>query len=541
MNKAQEIMQGFEQAQGDRKIIESTWEDVVYYTNPRKRGINVHIEPGEKPPYDVFDGTAPQANVVLAAGLAGFLTNASQRWFELKPRNPEFIDNSDEKVWFAEATNRMFAILGESNFYHQVHEMYLDFGPFGTGVFYSEEDPKEHVRFYARHPKETFLIENEREMVDKVYRSFEWTAYASYKFFGAENVPKEIKECVEVKNDFTKKFKFIHYVCPRDVYDPSKSDSLNKPFASYWMSELLRDKILKEGGYDEFPYFAPRFYKNSCEVYGYGPGHTVYPDIRMINDMTKTYYESAEVALYPPQMMEHDSIVGSLDLRKAAINYQKQPLSRGLAVQAMSNGANFQIGLDFINRVEDKVQAAFFVDLFLSLRQTKRMTATEVIEASQERLFLLGPVLGRLQSEFLTPMLSRVFNILLRRGAFPEPPASLQGVIDYDVVYVSPLARAQRSMQVRDMRAFAGAMGEVSAIAPQIMDNFNADEYARELHEMHSVSPKVINGKEVVEEIRAQRAQAQEQAMKQENMMRMAELAKTAGSATKDFASAEKK
>jgi hypothetical protein len=39
------------------------------------------------------------------------------------------------------------------------------------------------------------------------------------------------------------------------------------------------------------------------------------------------------------------------------------------------------------------------------------MTATEVIQRNEEKMRLLGPVLGRLQSELLKPLIDRVFNI----------------------------------------------------------------------------------------------------------------------------------
>lgn len=539
MTNLKEIIEGFKHAKDARSVVESTWQDIVYYTNPRKRDVISETVEGEKAPADVYDATAQEANIILAAGLAGFLTNSSQRWFEFRPRNNEQIDQTEEKIWFEECTRITYDVLNDCNFYNQVHEMYLDFGPFGTGILYLEEDPVEDLRFYARHPKECYLIEDERENVRKLYRYFDMQAYAAYNFFGKDNVSEEIKKCVEEKNDFTKKFKFVHYVCPRSKRDVSKSDSLNKPFMSIWFEEKNPDKVLKESGFDEFPYFATRFYKNSCETYGYGPGHVVYSDIRMLNDMVKTYYQSAEVALFPPSLVEHDSMLGQIDFRARALNYQKQPLFRGKAIEPMLNGANFQIGLDFVNRVEEKVNKAFFVDLFLALRQTKRMTATEVMEISQERMFLLGPVIGRLQNEFLNPMLSRAFNILLRRNKFPKPPASLQGVVDFDIVHTSPLARAQRAVQTRDVNSFLMITGQMAQVIPEVLDNIDSDALIRDIHQMFSVTPKALRSEEDVNALREQRFNQQMELQQQQLIANAASVAKDAGSATKSFSEAD--
>ncbi len=47
-----------------------------------------------------------------------------------------------------------------------------------------------------------------------------------------------------------------------------------------------------------------------------------------------------------------------------------------------------------------------------------QMTATEVVQRNEEKMRLLGPVLGRLQSELLRPMIDRTFAILLRKKLF---------------------------------------------------------------------------------------------------------------------------
>jgi hypothetical protein len=239
--------------------------------------------------------------------------------------------------------------------------------------------------------------------------------------------------------------------------------------------------------------------------------------------------------------MEHDSIIGSLDLRAKALNYQKQPLLRGKAVEPMTNGANFQIGIDFINRVEEKIGKAYFVDLFLSLRQTKRMTATEVLEISQERMFLLGPALGRVTSEFLTPTISRTFNVLLRRGKFPTPPASLQelGAIDYDVVYTSPLARAQKAIQTRDINSFLAIMGNVATLLPETLDNIDGDELSRDLHTKFSMSPRTLKSEDRRDEERQIRAEQQAKLEQQQMMANTAATAKDASSASKGFSEAQ--
>lgn len=523
---AKNILKGFDKAKSDRVVWENTWEDLAYYVIPRKRGIQTRYEPGERMQFDVYDDTAIQSNLILAAGLSGYMTNAAQRWFQLRTRDERLMEEDGVRAFFDDCEETMFSVLGASNFYQQIHETYLDLGSIGTASLYEEEDPQEDVRFYSRPPKEVYCIENEREQIDMVYRYFEMTAYKAYNFFGKDKCGSTIVKAVEEQKDYGKIFKFIHHVGPRHKRDVGKRDSVNKPFFSYWVSEA-DCKIVKEGGYEEFPFFSTRFYKNSNEVYGYAPSFVCLPDILMLNQMMKVYIEGAEIAIYPPWLMESDSIIGTLDLRAAAVNYQRQPLSQGRAVEPMNSGMKGNVAIDFINRTEGNIKAAYFTDLFLMLTQNHNMTATEVIERTQEKMLMLGPVLGRLQSELLNPIIRRTFNILLRRGKFPQVPEALLDA-EYDVIYVSPLAKAQRAVQAKDMQTFLSVVGGMAQFSPEVLDNINADKFVDKLSKIYSVDPDVLHEKSDIKTVREQRAQAQKVQSQMAMMSQMGELGKTA-------------
>jgi len=536
--EAKDIKQGFDLAKSYRVVIEDTWEEAVYYTVPRKRDIKYDKENGEKVPFDVYDDTAIQGNQVLAAGLSGYMTNAAQRWFEMRPRNEALMNNDRVKRFFVDSTDIMYSVFGASNFYQQIHEAYLDLGSFGNATIYEEEDEREDVRFYARNPKEIYFIENDKEVVDMVYRHFKMTAWQAYNFFGSDKCGEQVKKCVDEKKDYNKEFWFIHYVCPRHKRDVSKKDAQNKPFASYWYSEA-DSKIIKEGGYEEFPFFVPRFYKNSGETYGYSPAMGTLSNIKMINRMMEAVINGAEVSVWPPYLLEHDSMVSTLDLRAGALNYQKQPLSQGPAVQQLGNEKmHYQLAIDFITRVESKIKSAFFVDVFLLLTQLKNMTATEVIERTQEKMLILGPILGRMQSELLNPMIIRTFGILQRRGKLPPVPEELIGQ-EFDIVYVSPLAKAQRSVQSKDMTTYLSIIGQMAQMLPEVLHKIDGDAIVDKMAKFFSVDPDIIRNQEEVDAIRqgiAQQAQQQERMM---NMANVAQIAETAGKANKNFASSE--
>jgi hypothetical protein len=529
------IISAYEKAKADKCVTEATWEDLIKYAMPRKRGIQTTYQPGDKPDTTIYDDTAVQANLILAAGLSGYMTNAAQRWFELRSRDEALMNDSGVAEFFSKASESMYSVLNNSNFYQQIHEVYVDLGSVGTAGIYEDDDLKDVVRFYTRHPRELFIVEDDREEVNMVFRKFTMGAYQAYKFFGAENVGQAVVKAVDEEKDYNKPFEFIHHVCPRNKRDPRKIDNKNKPFASYWVS-LADKKMVREGGYEEFPYFCPRFYKNSGETYGYSPTYTCFPSIERLNNATELYEAAAYQDAYPPWLAEQDGIMGTLDLRRDAINYQRQPLSQGQAIASLKHDRNIQVGIDYMERQTQKIQKAFFVDLFLMLaQQTPNMTATEVIERSQEKMLILGPVLGRLQTELLNPIIYRTFNIMMRKGLLPQVPQALAGT-DWDVVYVSPLAKAQRAVQAKDMQTFLAIIGQMAQFAPSVLDKLDSDKIVDKFGKVYSIDPEVIKSDEDVEESRARQAQAMAQQQQMAMLQQGAALAKDAGSASASFA-----
>jgi hypothetical protein len=123
---------------------------------------------------------------------------------------------------------------------------------------------------------------------------------------------------------------------------------------------------------------------------------------------------------------------------------------------------------------------------------------------------LLGPIFGRMEVEIFTPLVERVFGIMLRAGALPEMPAELGDEID--IQYVGPLARAQRMNEVTAIQKWFEQMSIIAPIRPDVLDVPNFDEIIKDVGRLLGVSEKYINNDEVIEAVREQR-QAQQEAM----------------------------
>ena len=85
---------------------------------------------------------------------------------------------------------------------------------------------------------------------------------------------------------------------------------------------------------------------------------------------------------------------------------------------------NIQGAEEKIAKAEERINRAFFADLFLMISQLDTVrTATEIIERKQEKMLMLGPFLERSQFELINPMIDRVFAMMARAGYLPSGAA----------------------------------------------------------------------------------------------------------------------
>ena len=162
------------------------------------------------------------------------------------------------------------------------------------------------------------------------------------------------------------------------------------------------------------------------------------------------------------------------------------------------------------------------------------MTVAEVQRRISENMVLLGPVVGRFTQEMLDPIVLRVFDILYRGGFLPPPPPSIQGQ-EMDIVYISPLARAQKESEIYSIQAFMQDVGLIAQANPAVIDKINTDKMVDEISIIRGISPDLIKPDNEVDDIRKQRADAQAQAQQMAMLEQGAGIAVDAAKANKDL------
>ena len=525
---AKQNMQRQRRMAGDRESWDTHWQEVSELVLPRRSDFVGARAKGDKRGLKAVDSSAIIANELLSAGLHGMLTNPASKWFALRVSDPRMMEARGVKLWLEEVERLIFSELhaAASGFTSHMHELYLDLTAFGTAVMFIGTDDLGDVTFSTRHLKECFLSEDPYGLVDTVYRKFDYTV-RQIKHRWPDTHGERIQKLWDSEK-YDDKFDILHAVYPRKERDPKLRTTENLPVASVYV--LCKDEIvLSEGGFEEMPYMTPRWSKVAGEIYGRGPGLNSLPDIKMLQEMAKTIIKSAQKIVDPPLQAEDDSVLGPVRTVPGGLNFRRPGSDY---VRPLETRANIPIGLEMMQDLRNRIREGFYIDQ-LQLHQGPQMTATEVLQRTEEKLRLLGPVLGRLQSELLSPLVSRVFGILTRSNKLPLPPPELEDM-EYQVEYVSPLARAQRQVEANGLMRVFEIGNPVFTVDPSTASVLNGPDVVRWLGDLFGVPSSLFKSEEEMQAM----LEAQQQQQQMAQMMQMAEMADTGAGAVQKLAGA---
>lgn len=519
INHCEQLKRRYDTLKGspERTNCETHWQEIGELISPRKVDFVGMRTPGEKKMSKVYDPTAIQANEMLAAGLHGMATNPASKWFSLrmvgvkvpgpdgKPQDVNEVTEVQEYLAAVEDVMWQRIYQPGTNFTTSLHENYLDLGSFGTSVLFVGNRDDGGMMFEARPLAECVIAENAEGRVDTIFRKTVYTVRQMFqmsKSDGWKLSPKVMDLYREEK--FDESVTVIHAVYPRSEREYGKKNTANMPFAScYFEHETCHE--LEMGGFPEFPYLVPRWSKYAGEIYGRSPGMVALPDVKMLQAMQLTKIKLMQKAADPPMWLRDDGVVGQTRTVPGGINYWRGNPNDGVMLQPVSmQGIQFLV--EDIKILREQILRTFYADL---MRMTDRadMTATEVVQRTSEQMRLFGPLIGRLESEMLGPLVERIFGMLTRENLLPQPPDVIQGQ-EFTVEYVSPIATAQKQQAASGI---VQVMQLIMAFGPDIAaqiagKNLDVDKLFRWAWDLFNNDPNLLKDEEGME-VEAQQAQ----------------------------------
>ena len=515
MSKAAECIAEYEALKGDRGNWENQWQDIAELMIPRKADFTNHFRAsGEQRRSRIYESTAVRAVVRAASGLHNTLTSNTVPWFSLEAEDPQISGDRDVRLWLEEAARITNSVFNSptSNFHSAIHEYYIDLIAFGTGVlfvYFDEEGPQFRSFFLGN----CYLAEDKSNKIDSIYRTYFDTARSLEQQFGSK-LSNSIKKAA--KEEPFKAFEILHVVKRRSgSYGKTQK---SKPYLSYYIDMTTND-IIRESGFDEFPFICSRWHKNSQEVYGRGPGVETLPDVRMINEMERVGLISLQKMVDPPLLVPDDGMLSPIRTSPGGLNYYRSGLGPQDRITPLDTRGRLDLSEQKIGLVRNNIERAFYLDLLELPSNTApdgdilRFSATEIAARQRDRLQILGPIVARQESELLGPLVLRTLSMLIRNQKLPTAPPVLIDA-EIKVAYSNPVSVSQRSGELASINQLIQFLVPFAQIDPSIMQSFQPNRVAELAAEILKVSPTVFKTNEE-RQAEATQQQQQEQMMQE--------------------------
>ena len=523
VNKAKDMLR-------DRQVWERRWKRIRDYQLPyigEFEDSQDSTNPARRRDDKMLQGEAWQSAQVFSAGIQSGLTPPSRQWFKFAFSDPELNKDVGATKVLDQRQKIMQAVLAGSNFYNSVHSCYLEL-PFGQAPLAIFPDAKKGVRFQPLTIGTYALEVGGDGMVQRLLRKYRLTLEQVVECFGRDALPERYKNQYEVNRLDGKKFTVYWLVEPNTDREPGKLGRLNMPYRSmYWMKGANDNEWLYVGGFEEFPVPVARYIVTGMDAYGKGPGWFAEGDVNSLQVMEKDKLLGIEMGVKPPVAVTQDVMnYGGVNLVPGGLTKLSDANS---AVRPL-----FQVGLDIdhvsaeIQLTKESIRRAYAADLFLMLDNIDngQMTAREIIERQQEKLQQLGPVVQRLQDEFLNCILERVYNILDRSGVFPPIPDEVMELLSGQVMkidYISPLAQAQKMSGLVNIEQGVGFTLQIAQAWPDAVKVIDPLATVEKYLEILGAPAAMRRSKEEVQQMIRAEQEAMQQAQQEQQAMQMAQ------------------
>lgn len=512
------VLREFAQLVTFRSTTATQWEEIAELIWPETRNTFQFANynwPGSKKTDRQVDATGMMALHRFAAIFDSLLTPRNTFWQELRADDDYVMKDRATAVWFERLTKLLFKLRYSpiGNFSSQNQLVWKSLGAFGTGSMFVEGAytrlGERGIRYKHVPVGEMFLRENYQGLIDSGVRWFRLTPRQAMQRW-PDTFPPILSAPLKMGTEMT--YNFLHYIAPRDEkdYDPERLDARGKPFESCYVS-IEGHCLLGEGGYHSFPIPTSRYEQAPGEVYGRGPASFVLPALKTLNAEKRTFLKQAHRAADPVLLSADDGIV-DFSMRPGALNKGGVSADGKPLVHVLPTG-EIQVAKEMMQEERQLINDAFLVSLFQILTETPTMTATEVIERTNEKGILMAPTAGRQEAEYLGPATQRELDVMSSIGLMPPmPPRLREAGGSYKIVSMSPMSRAMRAGEAAGFMRAIEQTKELIAVTQDmsLLDPYDMDKASEGIAEIQSVPPSWMASEQQKARKRQARAQAQQ-------------------------------
>lgn len=489
------------------------WQELSDVLLPTQAYFTNAPTPGSEQGARIYDGTPRLALRDLATTLDGLMKPKTSNWFDVTIEDEDIAEDDEVKRWLEVVHDRMWNAIYHKNarFIQRSGETDLNLACFGWGVLWLQENrDRNGLLFRTFHNSQAAIEENEEGLIDAVAVAEKLTPGQAKSMYdrAGRAVPRQISDAYNnTKKAHERMFRFVQMVLPQSDRLADNMGARGMPYRSVLLDTTC-ERVVAESGFREFPAAVPRWETSPGEVYPRSPGMMALPDARTLQAMGKTLLIGGQRAVDPPIWVTNDSIFSPLRTYPGGVTVVDATDSAGAPVGAFPVSTNIPLGQEMQRDYRSMVEAAFFKNIFNLPIDGPQMTATEVIQRKQEFIRVIGPVFGRLETDYIGHLTERAFAIMDRAGVFPPRP---EAMLDANVTFrfQSPVQQARKQIEVAGLGQSLEMLAPLAEVQPEIMDNFDGDAVARDAPEYSGMPQRWLRSLKDRDDMRARRAQGQ--------------------------------
>lgn len=452
------VMDRFKKAKGRWNSWSDLWEEIYDYVLPHRESFFQESSAARRTE-NIYDETAVVGLPKFASRLQLGFFPPNGRAFRLLP-GPEFPNELRSKS-LEEELDRITDLIHEglrnSNFNAEMHEGLQDLG-LGTMNLLAEEGRfMGDLHFTSVPPTNLALLPGKQDTVTDWFRWNYQTdlTEVKHRYPKAQFTEKMLKEQKKNPNRKTR-------IVEATMYDAT--NRFKDEYTYYLISETDNAILMKErlSGRGSVPWITTRWSKSGFEVWGRGPVLQAMPAIKTLNLTVQLILENAEMAISGSYVYDDDGVFNPDNITIQPGTFI--PRSPGSVIDSLQSPGRFDVAQLVLDDMRRNVRKALFIDE-LDTRPNARtpLSATEVSERLADVARDMGAVAGRMQKEFLQPLVERIVYIYKKQGLLDIPKVDGR---ELRIVPVSPLLRAQDQQDVADFVRFQQTVA--STFGPEI-------------------------------------------------------------------------
>jgi hypothetical protein len=483
---ASKLLAGFDKARKIRQPWETWFDDCFKYAMPGRSSFTDRNK-AQTDGSTIYDETAVVGVQEFASRIQSGIVPNFSRWADFAAGS----DIPEEEVKAVEedldkVTNFVFEIIAESNFASESFEALLDLSVSCGALEIFEGDAVKPVVFNAVPMAELYLEDGCDGRIAKIYRERGYTLEdIETKYRNGLTLTKELKEELAKGPQ-----KFVEIVC-RDLMAYSE-----EAWHKYVVHIKTKTVVWKNyyRGTGSAPIIVFRWSKTAGETWGRGPLFNVLPAIKTCNLVVEMILQNAQMAISGIWTIEDDGTINTdtIELVPGTVI----PYAQGTTgLKPAQPTGDFNVAQLVLNEMRANIKKGLYNEMLGNPEKTP-MSATEVAERMADLARSIGSAFGRLQSEFVVPVLQRIVWILKKLGLIEMPTVNGKTV---KVRATSPLAQAQNHQDILAIDRLAQFVGE--RFGPQLAGLFlKGDEIAEYVGKKLQVPQKFVRSKAEMKE-----------------------------------------